>query len=191
MRTPRAGLAPLNTAALLLAFPSVTGCHGAQKPDPGAGAPTIQLTTANFTNNGHIPASCTCDGANTSPALTWSAPPAATRSYALILDDPDAPAGTFVHWVFYNVPATAHSLPAGEPRLGQLADGSRQGRNDFGDTGYEGPCPPGHSPHHYQFVLYAVDTSLNLPAGATKHQVEEALKGHVVAEGKLVGVYNH
>jgi hypothetical protein len=98
--------------------------------------------------------------------------------------------GAFVHWVLYNLPATARSLPPSVPRQEQLGDGSRQGRTDFGDIGYGGPCPPGHSPHHYRFVLYAADTTLSLPSGATRQQVEDALKGHIVARGKLVGVYS-
>lgn len=176
-------------AASFLALGATTGCHGARQSEPGAGSPSIELTTASFNNNGHIPAALTCDGANTSPALAWSEPPAATKSFALIFDDPDAPGSTFVHWVIYDLPASARSLPAIVPKQGQLPDGSRQGRNDFGDTAYGGPCPPGHSPHHYRFVLYATDTALSLPAGATKQQVEDALKGHIVARGKLVGLY--
>lgn len=179
----------LKAFAILIALSA--GCHGAPKPELGADKPPLQLNSASFPANRRIPSALTCDGANTSPALTWSSAPAGTKSFALILDDPDAPGGgAFVHWVLYNLPATAESLPASEPKQDQLADGSRQGKNDFGEIGYGGPCPPGHTPHHYRFVLYAVDTPLNLPAGATKQQVEDALKGHIVARGRLVGVYS-
>ena len=190
MRIPHAGFSSLKATAFLLSLCAVTGCHGAPLPQLGAGSPSIQLTAGSFNNNGRIPASFTCDGANTSPPLTWSSPPAATKSFALILDDPDAPMGSFVHWVIYNLPATDRSLPAAVPKQGQLSDGARQGRNDFGETGYGGPCPPGHSEHHYRFVLYAADAVLSLPAGATKQQVEDALKGHIVARGVLVGRYS-
>lgn len=189
MSNPHSRIARLNAAKLVIAVSAVTGCHGAQQPEFGAGSPALQLTTAAFNNNGRIPAAFTCDGANTSPTLAWSEPSAATKSFALIFDDSNAPGGTFVHWVIYGLPASARSLPAAVPKQGQLPDGSRQGRNDFGDTGYGGPCPPGHSEHHYRFVLYAADTVLTLPAGATKQQLEDALRGHVVARGRLVGLY--
>jgi Raf kinase inhibitor-like YbhB/YbcL family protein len=188
MRSTRAGFR-LKGFALLLA--AAGGCHGAPKPELGSDSPSLQLTTTSFPTDGAIPASLTCDGPNTSPALAWSDPPASTKSFALILEDPDAPMGTFVHWVLYNLPAAARSLPAALPAQAELADGSRQGKNDFPAIGYSGPCPPGHKPHHYRFVLYALDTPLNLPASATRQQVEDALKGHIVARGRLVGVYSH
>ncbi len=174
----------------ILVVALVIGCHGSPKPELGADAPQFQLQTTRFPLGGSIPAAYTCDGANTSPALAWSGAPASTKSFALILDDPDAPSGTFVHWVLYNLPATARSLPASVPKQNQLAEGGSQGRNDFGEIGYGGPCPPGHKPHHYRFVLYALDSSLTLPAGATKLQVEDAIKGHIVARGKLIGAYS-
>jgi hypothetical protein len=149
---------------------------------------TLQLTSTSL-RQGWIPPSFTCNGAGLSPQLAWSAPPAGTRSFALIVTDPDAPGGTFVHWVLYNLPATARALPAGAPKSGQLADGSRQGRNDFGDTGYGGPCPPAHATHRYVFTLYALDARLNLPAGATRAQVESALQEHTLARGELIGLY--
>jgi len=109
---------------------------------------------------------------------------------ALIVTDPDAPGRTFVHWVLYDLPAGAQSLPEGLPTQYQLPDGSRQGRNDFGNLGYGGPCPPGHSPHHYVFTLYALDAKLNLPVGATRAQVEAAMQGHVLAHGELIALYH-
>jgi Raf kinase inhibitor-like YbhB/YbcL family protein len=180
---------PTIAAGLLLGVPGVTSCHGAQTAVPGAGSLSIQLTVSSF-RDGRIPSSFTCDGANASPAITWSAAPAATKSFALVVADPDAPMGTFVHWVLFNLPAAARSLPDAVPAMDQLPDGSRQGRNDFGNIGYGGPCPPGHSSHRYVFDLYAVDTILSLPAGATRQQVEDALKGHILARGELIGRYN-
>lgn len=137
-----------------------------------------------------MPASLTCDGAGGSPALAWNAGPAGTRSFALLVTDPDAPDGTFTHWVLFNIPAAAQSLAAGLSAQGEQADGSRQGANDFGQTGYGGPCPPGHAPHRYVFELFALDTQLDLPAGASRAQVEAALHSHVLAQGRLVGVYH-
>lgn len=188
MRISQEAISPLKTTALLLALGTVSGCHGSRGPELGAEKPAIQLTATAFPSGQRIPASFTCDGANTSPALAWSDPPAGTKSFALIFDDPDA--GGFVHWVIFNLPPTARSLPAGVPTQGQLPDGSLQGKNDFPGMGYAGPCPPGHSDHHYRLVLYAVDSVLPLQSGATKQQVEDALKGHILARGKLLGLYS-
>ena len=148
----------------------------------------MKLTTSSFQDN-HIPAKFTCNGAGVSPQLAWSAPPAGTASFALIVTDPDAPGRTFVHWVLYNLPVGTQALPEGLPGLGQLTDGSRQGRNDFGEIGYGGPCPPPGSPHHYVFTLYALDAKLNLPVGATRAQVEAAMQRHILAKGELVGLF--
>jgi hypothetical protein len=149
----------------------------------------MNLTSTSFNDGSLIPAKFTCSGAGISPQLAWSAPPAKTASLALIVTDPDAPRGTWVHWVLYNLPAGTRALPEGLPVLGQLPDGALQGRNDFGNIGYGGPCPPPGSPHHYVFTLYALDAKLNLPAGATRAQVEAALPGHILASGRLVGLY--
>ncbi|MGB9409561.1 MAG: YbhB/YbcL family Raf kinase inhibitor-like protein [Terracidiphilus sp.] len=148
----------------------------------------MKLTSTSFQGN-QIPAKFTCNGAGISPQLAWSAPPAGTVSFALIVTDPDAPRGTFVHWVLYDLPAETRALPEGLPGLGQLDDGSRQGRNDFGEIGYGGPCPPPGSPHHYVFTLYALDAKLNLPVGATRAQVEGAMQGHILARGELIALY--
>ncbi|MGA3370922.1 MAG: YbhB/YbcL family Raf kinase inhibitor-like protein [Terracidiphilus sp.] len=148
----------------------------------------MNLTSSSFQGS-KIPAKFTCNGAGVSPQLAWSAPPAGTVSFALIFTDPDAPGRTFVHWVLYDLPAATRALPEGVLAQGELPDGSRQGRSDFGNIGYGGPCPPGHTPHHYHFTLYALNAKLNLPAGATRAQVEAAMKGHVLASGELVGIY--
>jgi hypothetical protein len=148
----------------------------------------MNLTSISF-QGGQIPAKFTCNGAGISPQLAWTVPPAGTASFALIVTDPDAPRGTFVHWVLYDLPAGARALPEGLPNQGQLTDGARQGRNDFGAIGYGGPCPPGHLPHHYVFTLYALNAKLNLPVGATRAQVEAALQGHTLARSELIGLY--
>jgi len=171
-------------AGLLLLVAALPGCR-----DSIARGQTMNLTSTSFKDGSQIPAKFTCSGANISPQLAWSAPPAATASLALTVADPDAPRGTWVHWVLYNLPAGTRALPEGLPALGQLPDGALQGRNDFGEIGYGGPCPPPGSPHHYVFTLYALDAKLNLPEGATRAQVEAAMQGHVLASGRLVGLF--
>jgi hypothetical protein len=153
-----------------------------------ASGQTMHLSSTSFQNQ--IPAQFTCSGAGLSPQLAWSAPPARTASLALIVTDPDAPRGTWVHWVLYNLPAGTRALPEGLPALSQLPDGALQGRNDFGEIGYGGPCPPPGAPHHYIFTLYALDAKLNLPVGEKRAQVEAAMKGHILASGRLVGMFH-
>ncbi len=150
---------------------------------------TLELKSPDFTSGANIPKQFTCDAADISPALAWNDPPAATRSFALIADDPDAPVGTWVHWVLFDLPANARALPQNVPKQEQLADGSRQGRNDFRKIGYGGPCPPPGKPHRYFFKLYALDTKLNLQPGATKKDVERAMQGHILAQAEWMGRY--
>ncbi len=171
---------------LLLALGAQTGCHAAIAP--GAGTPLLDLTTSSL-QAGSFPQKFTCDGRDTSPELKWTSAPPATKSFALIAIDLDAPMGQFVHWVLYNIPAAARELPEGLPTQEQLPDGSLQGRNDFDRIGYGGPCPPGSSPHRYVFRLYALDANLSLPAGATRAQIEKAIAGHILAHGELTGRY--
>jgi len=149
----------------------------------------LRLTSPAFTNGASIPREHTCDGADLSPALQWEDVPAQTRSFALIVDDPDAPAGTWVHWVIFDLPATTRQLARGVPGDGQLPSGARQGRNDFKRVGYGGPCPPRGPAHHYHFRLYALDATLGLSAGASRADVDAAMRGHVLAHAELVGVY--
>ena len=151
---------------------------------------SLELKSPDFPTGGNIPKQFTCDGADISPALEWNAPPAATQSFALIADDPDAPVGTWVHWVAFDLPAKLRALPQNFPKHEQLADGSRQGRNDFGKIGYGGPCPPPGKPHRYFFKLYALDAKLNLKPGATKKDVERAMQGHILAQGEYLGKYS-
>src|SRR3989304_2756237 len=126
---------------------------------------SIQLTSSAFTDGSPIPARHTCDGPDVSPMLKWSGAPAGTKSFALICDDPDAPAGTWVHWVIYGIPPDTTDLPEGVPPDETLPDGSRQGKNDFGRIGYGGPCPPPGKPHRYYFKIYALDTAPKPGAG--------------------------
>lgn len=141
-----------------------------------------------FTDNGNIAVKYTCDGADVSPPLAWSDPPEGTKSFALILDDPDAPSKTWVHWLLYNIPGDARALKENLPNHKQLADGSFQGINDFKNYGYDGPCPPGGT-HGYRLKLYALDTILALSAGTTKEQLIDAMDGHILEKTELVGTY--
>jgi Raf kinase inhibitor-like YbhB/YbcL family protein len=152
------------------------------------GVKSMKLESSAFEANGLIPSQYTCDGANISPPLSWDAPPAETESLALIVDDPDAPVGIFVHWVAYDIPPETHQLPEGIAPQATLIKGGTQGKNDFGKLGYGGPCPPSGT-HRYFFKLYALDRTLSLPPGATKAQLEAALNGHVLAAAELVGRY--
>jgi Raf kinase inhibitor-like YbhB/YbcL family protein len=146
------------------------------------------LTSTAFKEGAPVPVKHTCDGADVSPALAWSGAPPGTRVFALIADDPDAPAGTWVHWVLYNLPGTAAGLPENVAKTETLKD-AVQGRNDFPRIGYGGPCPPPGKPHRYFFKLYALDAPLGLKAGATKQEVERAMQGHVLATAQLMGTY--
>ncbi len=150
---------------------------------------TLQLKSPAFENGGDIPKKHTCDGPDVSPALSWSESPAAAKSYCVIMDDPDAPGRTWVHWVLYNLPAGMSSLPEGIPKEKELADGTRQGRNDFARPGYGGPCPPRGPAHRYFFKLYALDVTLDLQPGASKAELERAMGKHVLAQGQLMGRY--
>jgi Raf kinase inhibitor-like YbhB/YbcL family protein len=149
----------------------------------------ITLTSTAFGEGETIPKTYTADGTNVSPPLQWGDPPAGTQSFALIADDPDAPRGTWVHWVLFDLPAGERGLGEGTPAAESLPGGARQGKNDFGKLGYGGPSPPPGKPHRYFFKLYALDKPLSLSPGATKAQVEGAMKGHVLAEGRLMGKY--
>ena len=142
----------------------------------------MRLTSSAFDHEGVIPARYTCDGADVSPALTLAEIPAGAVSLVLIMDDPDAPAGTWDHWIAYDIPSTTSEIPQAVGSLGTA------GRNSFGRTGYGGPCPPGGT-HRYFFTVYAIDTNLGLAPGASKAQVLEAISGHVLAEATLMGRY--
>lgn len=148
----------------------------------------ISLSSPAFTDGTSIPDIYTCKGADTSPALAWDEPPAGTKSFALIMDDIDAPSGVFNHWVIYNIPGASRGLPETVPNDAQLADGSLQGLNSADQTGYAGPCPPTGS-HRYAFKLYVLDVNLDVPSGATKDTVLGAMQGHILAQGQLTGSF--
>jgi len=146
---------------------------------------TLNLTSSSFVANGEIPARFTCEGADVSPQLSWNDPPAGARSLALVMNDPDAPSGNFVHWVIFNLPPSARSLPEG---IGQSpeAAGGRQGTNGFGKLGYSGPCPPPGRPHRYFLRLWALDSTLTLQQ-PTAAEIESTVRRHILARGQIMG----
>ncbi|HEX5237693.1 MAG TPA: YbhB/YbcL family Raf kinase inhibitor-like protein [Sphingomicrobium sp.] len=186
-RQPLLRIAP---ALALVALASCGASDGSAKQTQGEGVvenatlTRLQLNSDAFKNGQPIPRQYTCDGADQTPVLRWGAPPAGTKSFALVIDDPDAPSGTFRHWGVFDIPASARSI----------GDGKHVGTevtNDFGKSGYGGPCPPkGHGPHHYHFKLFALDTDrLGLSGNAKVIDVENAARQHAIAEGELVGTY--
>ena len=148
----------------------------------------ITITSSAFAEDGMIPKRYTCDSQDVSPDLAWSGVPEGTQSIALICDDPDAPMGTWVHWVLFNLPADLAGLPTAVGPDEMLANGGLHGKNDFGRLGYGGPCPPGGT-HRYYFKLYALDIRLDLDSGITKTQLLDAMDSHILAEGQLMGRY--
>lgn len=148
-------------------------------------ASTISVTSPAFKIGAPIPARYTCGGDDVSPPLVWTGVPSAAKSLALTVIDPDAPGRPFTHWVVFNIPQATSELHEGGP----LPPGSVEGANDFGGTGYRGPCPPPGSPHHYHFKVYGLDATLGLRAGASEQAFEGAIKGHVLARGELVGTF--
>jgi Raf kinase inhibitor-like YbhB/YbcL family protein len=181
--------------ALALATLALLGC--AKTPQPNAPQPAtnqkenqmgFKLTSTAFKEGQPIPRQHTCDGVNVSPALEWSGAPPTAKTFAIICDDPDAPAGTWVHWVLYNLPVDRIGLVENVPATEKIPGDGRQGTNDFQKIGYGGPCPPSGT-HHYFFKLYALNAELSLPAGATKAEVLKAMEGHLAAQTQLMGTY--
>jgi Raf kinase inhibitor-like YbhB/YbcL family protein len=163
------------------------------RPDSIVRITTTMFTLASpaFQDGDSIPRDYTCDGADTSPELRWLGAPPGPAAFALIVEDPDAPGGTFVHWVLYDLPGSFASLPEAVPKGGELPQlgGAKQGRTGFGRTGYGGPCPPPGPAHHYHFRLFALGAKLGLAAGATRDQVMSAVQAHELAHAELVGLY--
>jgi Raf kinase inhibitor-like YbhB/YbcL family protein len=150
----------------------------------------IELTSPAFANGTTFPEQYTCQGKNISPPLKWSGVPSLAKSLVLIMDDPDAPIGTWVHWVLYNLPSSTTELPEGFGAPGNKpADTAKPGKNDFKHLGYGGPCPPAGKPHRYFLKLYALDSVLDLQSGATKKDVERAMKKHIIGQGQLMATY--
>ena len=172
----------------------VSSCNATETQDESSATEedaimTIGLSSSAFKEGDKIPIKYTCDGQDISPALIWDEPPQPTESLALIVDDPDAPGGVFTHWVLFNIPVNIYQFREDVPTQEQLENGALQGRNDFGRTGYGGPCPPSGGSHRYRFTIYALDQRLNLKAGASRKQVVDAMQGHILAQGQLTGTY--
>lgn len=155
---------------------------------PGVTAASLTVTSATFTSNGQIPVDNSCDGANRSPALTWSSPPEGTKSIAILAEDPDAPGGTFTHWIAYDLPPETRSIAEG---VDPSTLGGRVGQNDFQSLGYGGPCPPKREIHRYYFHIYALDVELPTPEGVNRDGFGAAMSQHVLGEGALVGTFSH
>jgi Raf kinase inhibitor-like YbhB/YbcL family protein len=171
---------------------AVVGCKPAELPvskPEGGSAVQIQLSSAAFKEGETIPVAYTCDGDNISPPLSWKGVPDGTQSLALIVDDPDAPAGIWVHWVVFNMASTVSALSEGASSSGGKDTFGTAGTNSYRKSGYGGPCPPKGKPHRYFFKLYALDEKLGLNPGATKADVEKAMQGHILAQGQLLGTY--
>ena len=191
----------LQAALLIAAALAAASCDGKgpAATDPGKTAPSegtamaFALTSPAFTHDARIPKQYTGEGQDLSPPLEWAATPEGTKAFALICDDPDAPRGTWDHWLLWNLPAALRKLPEGVPTTKTLPDlgGAVQGANSWPKIGYGGPMPPpGHGTHHYHFVLYALDQVLDLAPGANKAALQKAMKGHVLAEARLMGTYS-
>jgi Raf kinase inhibitor-like YbhB/YbcL family protein len=157
-------------------------------PTPTQDKPEIKLTSTAFKEGESISRVYTCDGVNISPPLEWSGVPKTAKTIAIVADDPDAPGGTWVHWVLYNLPADNIGLVENVPATENLKAGGFQGKNDFGKVGFGGPCPPSGT-HRYFFRIYALDSELPLKAGATKAELTKAMEGHTVLQGQLMGTY--
>ncbi|MCL5034488.1 MAG: YbhB/YbcL family Raf kinase inhibitor-like protein [Bacteroidetes bacterium] len=188
-------------AIFLLNVFFMVNCGSAQKQDDTASknmedemstttAAKFALASTAFKEGEMIPKKYTCDGPDISPPLEWHSVPPGAKSLALIVEDPDAPMGTWVHWVIFNIPPQSSGLPEHVSAEKTLPDGAIQGRNDFRKIGYGGPCPPGGI-HRYFFILYALDTMLRLPAGSAKAELVRAMEGHVIGKAQLMGKYSH
>jgi len=184
-------------AIALLATTMVAACVKQQKPSsvmaPGPGqtpspSNVFTLTSNAFKDGQPIPRQYTCDGVNVSPGLEWTGVPKTAKTITIIADDPDAPSGTFTHWVLYNLPSETMGMVENLPATQNLKSGGQQGENDFDQVGYGGPCPPSGT-HHYFFKIYALDDELTLNAGAKKADVEKAMEGHIVGQAQLMGTY--
>jgi Raf kinase inhibitor-like YbhB/YbcL family protein len=189
---------PVSVLLTISAIASSAGVRGALPSTMGTsarlltatgGIMAMKLTSNAFAPGADIPVRFTCSGEDVSPGLTWTDGPAGTQSFALIMDDPDAPSGTFTHWVLFDLPPQTRQLRENVSKAEELPGGGRQGRNDFRRVGYGGPCPPPGKPHRYFFKLYALDSKLNLKPGATKGEVEAAMKGHILQQADLIGKF--
>jgi Raf kinase inhibitor-like YbhB/YbcL family protein len=181
----------LSLTVVIFACAASAGCKsagGELSPAPGAAVGSLAVTSRSFPSSRTIPVDSTCDGADKSPGLTWSAPPPNTKTFAILAEDPDAPGGTFTHWIAYNIPADMRELPeAADP----VALGGAVGNNDFNRPGYSGPCPPKGELHRYYFRVFALNAAVDVKPGSTRADVDAALSGHVLARGALLGTFSH
>lgn len=195
MRKPRRcswSVSCVSAAAVILCIQMAAiepGGAKAAAAERGANPMAFSISSGSFSSGSDIPKKFTCDDADISPELSWKDVPEGVRSFALIADDPDAPVGTWTHWVLFDLPSQTTDLPEGVPKVDELPTGGRQGRNDFRKIGYGGPCPPPGKPHRYFFKLYALDQVLNLKPGASKKEVELAMQGHILGKAELMGTY--
>lgn len=188
-KTGRLGATAAIAAWIPVLLLSISLSAAGQSQTEEGGKMTIQLTSPAFAAETPIPAKYSCRGSDISPPLTWMHVPPGVKSFALIVDDPDAPMGTWVHWVYFDIPASARSLPEDVSPGARLPDGSVQGVGSSGDNRFHGPCPPSGR-HRYYFKLYALDTTLGLPPSTTKQALLNAMRGHIVAEGQLMGYFS-
>ena len=181
----------MNKLAFALVAFGLAACRDAgvsPSPPPGKTATSVTVSSSAFSAGSAIPANYTCDGADQSPDLAWTAVPDGAKSIAIVVDDPDAPHGTFTHWIVWNIQPSTRTLGAGGG--GGLAGGV-SGTNDFDRVGYSGPCPPKGAAHHYHFRVYGLDTTVSLKPSAKRSDLDKALSGHVLAQGELVGTFQH
>jgi len=179
----------LELSLALVVSVAVAACGSGDQIELEEASVSLEISSTAFVEGDTIPTRFTCDGDDVSPPLTWTGTPSESRSIALIADDPDAPRGTWVHWVLYGLPPKAAGLPEAVPGREELDTGARHGKNDFGRSDYGGPCPPRGSPHRYFFKVYALDVEITLGSGATKQALSEAMQGHILAQGELMGRY--
>jgi Raf kinase inhibitor-like YbhB/YbcL family protein len=164
-------------------------CSGCLAPGEKGVLTPMEVKSDAFAVGGQIPGIFTCDGEDISPPLAWDPVPDGTAALAILVTDTDAPGGTFVHWVAYNIPPGTRSIPAGSPGKDALPRGSIEGMNDMGRAGYRGPCPPGGKPHHYHFTMYALDSVVNVTGARDGRMLLGAMEGHIIAQGEIVGIY--
>ena len=188
-RVSHASFVLLGAAIPIVAFSLLLAANGLSDSIPGGPSMTLTISSSSFRNGGTIPKKYTCDAADVSPHLAWTEPPAATKTFALLVDDPDAPVGNWNHWTMWNLPPSLRGLAEGVSKEARLPDGTEQGRNDFRKTGYNGPCPPPGKPHHYVFKLFALDASLGLKSGSGNKDLEAVMKGHILAQSEWMGTY--
>jgi Raf kinase inhibitor-like YbhB/YbcL family protein len=178
----------LITAICLIAV-LLAGCSLEERPQQ-AGKTGLSIKSTTFQEGGKIPDKYTCQGQDVSLPLTWSEPPEGTKSFVLIMDDPDAPRGLFTHWLIYNIPPETSNLAEAVPNDDQLQNGALQGENDSGNIGYSGPCPSPGNAHRYQFTLYALDRVLDIPSGVKRKELDSAMKSHILTQTRLTGRYS-